>query len=164
MSDPTSPALAALIDEPAVLAQQRGFAKLRFSRALEPGFMLYLHGKMSSRVGLVAFSTISFMLFFMWVDVMFLPAEINRYTVTIRAVVLCIVAFTLWLCSQPGRISPSAAFLLGTCGYVAVGLMVVLVIGASRLITVPTPVTHDGLYLVLLSGFFLLGLRHSVAA
>jgi signal transduction histidine kinase len=163
MSDPTSPALAALIDEPAVLAQQRGFAKLRFSRALEPGFMLYLHGKMSSRVGLVAFSTISFMLFFMWVDVMFLPAEINRYTVTIRAVVLCIVAFTLWLCSQPGRISPSAAFLLGTCGYVAVGLMVVLVIGASRLITVPTPVTHDGLYLVLLSGFFLLGLRHSVA-
>lgn len=164
MSDPTSPAQAVLIDEPAVLAQQRGFANLRFSQALEPGFMLYLHGKMSNRVGLVAFSTITFMLFFMWVDVMFLPTEINRYTVTIRAVVLCIVAFTLWLCSQPGRISPGSAFLLGTSGYVAVGLMVVLVIAASRLVTVPTPVTHDGLYLVLLSGFFLLGLpmRHSV--
>ncbi len=164
MSDATRPAQTGAIDEPAVLAQQRGFANLRFSDALEPGFQLYLHGKMSNRVGLVAFSTISFMLFFMWVDVMFLPADINRYTVTIRAVVLCIAAFTLWLCSQPGRITPRSAFFLGTAGYVAVGLMVVMVIGASRLVTVPTPVTHDGLYLVLLSGFFLLGLpmRHAV--
>jgi signal transduction histidine kinase/CheY-like chemotaxis protein len=164
MSDSTSPAQAAAIDEPAVMAQQRGFAGLRFSESLEPGFMLYLHGKMSNRVGLVAFSTISFMLFFMWVDIMFLPVEINRYTVTIRALVLCLIVFTLWLCNQPGRIRPSYAFFIATGGYVAAGLMVVLIIAASRLVTVPTPVTHDGLYLVLLSGFFLLGLpmRHAV--
>lgn len=42
--------------------------------------------------------------------------------------------------------------------------MVVLVIVGSRLTTVTFPVTHDGLYLCLLSGFFLLGLpmRHAV--
>ncbi|MEH6386609.1 MULTISPECIES: hybrid sensor histidine kinase/response regulator [Pseudomonas] len=152
------------LDEPALLAQQRRFAALRFSPQFEPAFREYLHGKMCGRVGIVGFSSISFMLLFMWVDVAYLPEVIHRYTVPIRGAALLLIAATLWYANRPGRVAPSRAFIAATVCYVSVGLMVVLVIASSRLTVVPVPVTHDGLYLVLLSGFFLLGLpmRHAV--
>lgn len=157
-------ALNAALDEPALLAQQRGFATLSFNPQLEPAFREYLHGKMCGRVGIVAFSSIAFMLLFMWVDVAFLPEALHRYTVPIRGAVLILMTIILWYANRPGRVSPDAAFIASTVGYISVGLMVVLVIASSQLVIVPVPVTHDGLYLVLLSGFFLLGLpmRHAV--
>lgn len=152
------------IDEPAVMAQQRRFANLRFSEQLEPGFLDYLHVKMSSRAWLVGFSTVAFMLLFMWIDLAYLPELLHRYTVPVRAVVLVIVVALLCYTCRPGQVMPRRAFAVATLGYVISGMMVVLVIAASRLVPLPVTVTHDGLYLVLLSGFFLIGLpmRHAV--
>lgn len=159
-----TPVSGAALDEPALLAQQRRFAALRFSKQFEPAFREYLHSKMCGRVWIVAFSTITFMLLFMWVDAAYLPEVIHRYTVPIRGAVLVLMCIITWYANRPGRVAPNAAFFVATVGYVCVGLMVVLVIASSRLTVVPVPVTHDGLYLVLLSGFFLLGLpmRHAV--
>ncbi len=152
------------IDEPALLAQQRSFAGLRFSRALEPGFHLYLHGKMCNRVGVVAFSCISFMLLFVWIDLLYLPEYLNRYTIGVRLTVLTVVCLTLWYANRAGKVAPRRAFAAATISYVLSGLMVTMIIVISRIADIGVVVTHDGLYLVLLSGFFLLGLpmRHAV--
>ncbi|UJJ32030.1 ATP-binding response regulator [Halopseudomonas maritima] len=152
------------IDEPALLAQQRGFARLRFRAPLEQAFQHYLHGKMASRVGLVALSSIAFMLLFMWLDYLYLPPEVARYTLSIRSLALLLVCLAIWYSNRPGRVLPRRAFDVATLAYCCSGLMVVMVITVARLAEVPIRVTHDGLYLVLLSGFFLLALpmRHAV--
>ncbi|WP_022963687.1 hybrid sensor histidine kinase/response regulator [Halopseudomonas pelagia] len=158
------PAINPPIDEPALLAQQRSFTHLRFSRALEAGFQLYLHGKMCSRVAVVAFSCISFMLLFVWVDLTFLPDYLNRYTIAVRLAVLAVVCVTLWYANRAGQVPPRRAFAAAILSYVLSGLMVTMIIVVSRIANIGVTVTHDGLYLVLLSGFFLLGLpmRHAV--
>lgn len=146
------------IDEPALLAQQRKFATLRFSQALEPGFQRYLHEKMCGRVWVVAFSCVSFMLLFVWIDLAYFPEYLNRYTASVRLVVLGIVCATLWYANRPNQATPRRAFTAATISYVMSGLMVAMIIVISRLDDIGVAVTHDGLYLVLLSGFFLLGL------
>lgn len=165
MHTSTTSQSAELIDEPALLAQRRGYARLRFSAELESGFLRYLHVKMCSRVWLVGGSCIAFMLLFVWVDLLFLPEMVHRLTVPVRLAVLMLVMFTLWYSNRPGRVEPVRAFAVSTLGYVCAGLMVVMVIIVGRLADGPIPVTHDGLYLILLAGFFLLGLpmRHAVA-
>lgn len=153
------------VDEPALLAQQRHFANLRFSQALEPDFQRYLHEKMCSRVRVVAFSCVSFMLLFVWVDLAFFPASLNRYTVSVRLVVLVAIGATLWYANRPYSVLPWRAFAAAAVGYVLSGLMVAMIIVISRLADLAVVVTHEGLYLVLLSGFFLLGLpmRYAVS-
>ncbi|KAA0696228.1 hybrid sensor histidine kinase/response regulator [Halopseudomonas laoshanensis] len=146
------------IDEPALLAQQRSFTNLRFSQGFEPGFQRYLHDKMCNRVWVVAFSCVSFMLLFVWIDLTYLPAYLNRYTVSVRLVVLTIVCITLWYANRPNKIAPRRAFAAAWLSYVLSGLMVAMIIVVSRIADIGVQVTHDGLYLVLLSGFFLLGL------
>lgn len=153
------------IDEPALLAQQRSFARLRFSHLFEPAFQLYMHEKMCNRVAVVAFSCISFMLLFVWVDHVFLPDYLTQYSIPLRLSVLVVVCFTLWYSNRPRKVTPRRAFAVATLSYVLTGMMVAMIIVISRLVNLQVPVTHDGLYLVLLSGFFLLGLpmRHAVA-
>ncbi|MFO7704104.1 MAG: HAMP domain-containing sensor histidine kinase, partial [Halopseudomonas sp.] len=158
------PVISPPVDEPALLAQQRHFSGLRFSRGLEADFQLYLHGKMCARVRVVAFSCISFMLLFVWVDLTFLPEYLNRYTIAVRLAVLALVCITLCYANRTGRVKPRRAFAAATLSYVLSGLMVTMIIVISRIANVGVMVTHEGLYLVLLSGFFLLGLpmRHAV--
>lgn len=158
------PAISPPIDEPALLAQQRRFTRLRFSRALEADFQLYLHGKMCARVAVVAFSCITFMLLFVWVDLRFLPEYLNRYTIAVRLAVLAVVCVTLWYANRAGQVKPRRAFAAAALSYVLTGLMVTMIIVFSRIADISVIVTHEGLYLVLLSGFFLLGLpmRHAV--
>ena len=146
------------IDEPALLAQQRSFTNLRFSQVLEPGFQSYLHDKMCSRVWVVAFSSISFMLLFVWIDLTFLPDFLHRYTVSVRLVVLAILCVALWYANRAGKVPPRRAFMAAWCAYTLTGLMVTMIIIVSRAADIGVVVTHDGLFLVLLSGFFLLGL------
>ncbi len=156
----------ATIDEPALLAQQRHFAGLRFSQQFEPAFQAYLHEKMCGRVWLVGFSSIGFMLIFIWIDYAYLPRYVHTYTVPIRLFVIGVVLFCLWYANRPGRVSTTRAFIVASIGLVSSGWMVAMIIVVSRLAELRVPVTHDGLYLVLLSGFFLLGLpaRHAIVS
>jgi len=154
------------IDEPALLAQQRHFAGLRFSQQFEPAFQRYLHEKMCRRVWLVGFSSIGFMLIFVWIDFAYLPEYVYNYTVPVRLLMILVVLFCLWYANRPGKVLTSRAFIVASVGLVCSGWMVAMIIAVSRLAELRVPVTHDGLYLVLLSGFFLLGLpaRHAVGS
>ncbi|HEC53191.1 hypothetical protein LCGC14_0136580 [marine sediment metagenome] len=165
MSDTRLVAMSTAIDEPALLAQERGFASLRFSAQLEPDFQLFLHAKMCARVKIVAISSITFMLLFMLLDYVYLPHWVSNYTLCVRGAGLLAVIAALWYSNRVGRVAPQRAFAAATVAYFCAGLMVVMIIIVARLAEVSVRVTHDGLYLVLLSGMFLLGLpmRHATA-
>lgn len=150
--------LAEPLDEPGLLAQSRRLGRLRFPVPIEADFQAYMHRKMCSRVWAVAVSSIGFMLLFIWVDYAFLPASVYHLSITVRVLVLLLVCFCLWYSNRPGRVSPRSAFDIATLGYISTGLMVIMVILVCRTQQVPVAVTHDGLYLILLSGCFLLGL------
>jgi signal transduction histidine kinase len=156
----------ASIDEPALVAQQRHFASLRFTRQFEPAFQAYLHEKMCRRVWLVGFSSIGFMLMFVLIDFAYLPKYVHNYTVPVRLVVILVVVFCLWYANRPGKIPTPRAFIVASIGLVCAGWMVAMIIAVSRMANLSVPVTHDGLYLVLLSGFFLIGMpaRHAVVS
>ena len=152
------------LDEPAILAQRHRLGRLRFTTLLERDFQTYMHRKMRGRIWPVALSSVGFMLLFFWVDYRYLPPELHNITIPIRTAVLILVSFSLWYVNRPERVSPPVAFNLATLAYLSVGLAVAVIILLCRTQPLNVPVTHDGLYLVLLSGTFLLGLpaRHSV--
>ena len=152
------------LDEPALLAQRRRLGRLRFTALLEEDFKSYMHNKMRGRVWPVALTTIGFMLLFFWVDYRYLPPEINQVSIPVRAVMLVLLIASLWFVNRPGRVKAAAAFNVATLAYFFVGLAVAGIILLCRTYPLQVPVTHDGLYLVLLSGNFLVGLpaRHSV--
>lgn len=152
------------LDEPGLLAQSRRLGRLRFPASIEADFQDFMHRKMCSRVLPVAVSTIGFMLLFIWVDYAFLPETVYRLSIAVRTLVLLLICFSIWYSNRPGRVAPRTAFSIATLSYICTGLMVVMVILVCRVQQVPVPITHDGLYLILLSGCFLLGLpmRNSV--
>src|SRR5690606_31593353 len=159
------PALSqAMLDEPALLAQRHHLGRLRFSSPLESGFQDYMHRKMCGRLWPVMLSSLGFMLLFFWVDYRYLPPEIYNLSIPLRTLVLVLVCFCLWFVNRPGRVAVPLAFNMATLAYFCVGAMVATIILLCRSQPLGGPVTHDGLYLVLLSGTFLLGLpaRHSV--
>ena len=153
-----------VFDEPALLAQQRGFARLRFDPSLEPGFERYMHQRMADRSKLVAFIAAFFMLLFALIDYRYLPPDLARHTIPARMVILVLVSATIWYAARPRKVPPRRAFVAACFSYVCSGLLVGAVIAGARLADMQVPVTHDGLYLVLLSGFFLVGLpmRHAL--
>lgn len=152
------------VDEPALLAQRRRLGRLRFTALLEEDFKSYMHNKMRGRVWPVAVTSIGFMLLFFWIDYRYLPAEINQISIPIRVITLVLVILSLWFVNRPGRVKAAVAFNVATLAYFIVGLAVAGIILLCRIFPLQVPVTHDGLYLVLLSGTFLIGLpaRHSV--
>src|SRR5690554_6500193 len=152
------------LDEPALLAQHRRLGRLRFPAHQEDDFNTYMHNKMRGRVGAVAVTAIGYMLLFFWVDYRYLPPEIKQISIPVRAVVLLLVISSLWFVNRPGRVKATVAFNVATLAYVLVGLAVAGIILLCRTYPLQVPVTHDGLYLVLLAGTFLVGLpsRHSV--
>lgn len=152
------------LDEPALLAQRRRLGGLRFIASIEADFRHYMHRKMRGRVVPVAITTISFMLLFFWVDYTYLPEPLHSITIPLRTAVLILVLFSLWFVNRPARVGADIAFNMASLAYLAVGLAVVAIILLCRTYPLQVPVTHDGLYLVLLSGMFLIGLpaRHSV--
>lgn len=166
MLDGPTITINAPIDEPALLAQQRRFVSLRFSKQFEPAFQAFLHEKMCKRVWLVGFSSIGFMLIFIWIDFSYLPPYVHDYTVPVRLLMILAVFFCLWYANRPGRVPIRRAFIVASVGLVCSGWMVAMIIAVSRLADLNVRITHDGLYLVLLSGFFLLGLpaRHAVVS
>ncbi|MCL5041080.1 MAG: hybrid sensor histidine kinase/response regulator [Gammaproteobacteria bacterium] len=152
------------LDEPALLAERRGLRQLRFSPGLEQDFAHYMHVRLANRAPVVAICAGSFMLLFMLLDWVYLSVAIYQISIPVRLVVLLVVAWAIWYSARPARVAPAQAFAVSILAYILTGLMVAMVIVAARQVDLPVSVTHEGLYLVLLAGFFLLGqpTRHAV--
>ncbi len=163
MSNPDNQTMASL-DEPALLAQRKGLRRLRFNAELEDDFAHYMHVRLANRAFIVALCSSTFMLLFMLLDRVYLTVELYQVTIPVRILILGIIGWAIWFSGRPERVAPSEAFAVSLLGYTLSGLMVALVIVAARQVELPVEVTHEGLYLVLLSGFFLIGLptRHAI--
>ncbi|TVP90585.1 MAG: response regulator [Pseudomonadaceae bacterium] len=163
MSNLGSQAMTTL-DEPALLAERRGLRRLRFTAELEEDFAHYMHVRLANRAPVVAMCAGTFMLLFILLDWAYLSVELYQVSIPVRIAVLVLVAWAIWYSARPTKVMPAQAFAVSVLAYILSGLMVAMVIVAARQVDLPVEVTHEGLYLVLLSGFFLLGLptRHAV--
>ncbi|SDU11379.1 hybrid sensor histidine kinase/response regulator [Halopseudomonas salegens] len=163
MSNLDSQAMS-MLDEPTLLAQRSGLRRLRFNAELEEDFAGYMHVRLANRAFVVAVCAFTFMLLFMLLDWAYLTVELYQVTIPARMAVLLVVGWAIWYSGRPAKVAPDQAFAVSILGYTLSGLMVALVIVAARQVDLPVAVTHEGLYLVLLAGFFLLGLptRHAV--
>lgn len=152
------------LDEPALLAQRARLRRLRFKPDIEQHFARYMHVRLAGRAPVVTLCALTFMLLFMLLDRVYLPAGLYQYTLPIRTIILLLVVAAIWYSGRPGKVAAQQAFAVSVLAYTLSGLMVAMVIVAARQVDLPVNVTHEGLYLVLLAGFFLLGLptRHAV--
>ena len=140
-----------------ILAQQAsGFRGLRFCPELEPGYRQLRAAVLRERARLVAGAGLLIFCVFVVLDLVMLPAELAHTTVAIRLSVTCPVIALVWWLSYQRRPSDLAFERLYTLAYLAGGLSVVAIIAAARLRDFPLP--YEGLLLMLMFGYFAMGL------
>jgi signal transduction histidine kinase len=136
--------------------QAAGFLNLRFAPALEDTYrqnraaLIRLRARPVSVAGLVLF------LIYAGMDLLTLPSELARITVTIRLAVTCpLIALVVWLAYRP---TPSDRQFerIYTLAYLLGGLTVVAIIGAARQLDFALP--YEGMILMLMFGYFAMGL------
>jgi signal transduction histidine kinase len=136
--------------------QATGFPRLRFAAELEQSYrqarasLTRQRARPVSVVGLILF------LIYAAMDLLTLPAELARVTVFIRLAITCpVIAMVVCLAFRP---TPSDRTFerLYTLAYFLGGLSVVAIIGVARQLAVPLP--YEGMILVLMFGYFAMGL------
>ncbi len=155
---------ALLLEEQQINAQlSNGFIWLRFAAQLEKTYCEWRCQQVRERARPVGYSVIFIFLLYSLVDYLLFPMELSRITIGIRLLMICPgIAFIVWASyrqwSEPVFINVYTAVYLWSVLGVAIMIML------SHLQRVWMP--YDGLILLLMGGYFLLGLpfRHVVAA
>lgn len=142
--------------------QATGFRTLRFAPPLEAAYQRASDALIRHRARLAATAGLSLFLAYAVVDLVTLPAELAHITATIRLVVTCpVIALTLWLAHRntPDDQTFQHWYLLA---YLVGGLSVVAIILAARWHSYPLP--YEGMILVLMFGYFAMGLPFFAAS
>ncbi|MEE3170913.1 MAG: histidine kinase dimerization/phospho-acceptor domain-containing protein [Pseudomonadota bacterium] len=136
--------------------QASGFGYLRFEPALEAPYRLARAALIRQRARPVSIAGFLLFLVYAGMDLVTLPPDLARVTVSIRLAITCpVIAIVVWLAYRP---TPSdrvfehiylAAYLVG-------GLCVVAIIGVARSMAFPLP--YEGMILMLMFGYFAMGL------
>ncbi|MEC7376775.1 MAG: HAMP domain-containing sensor histidine kinase [Pseudomonadota bacterium] len=136
--------------------QAVGYGYLRFEPALEGPYRLARAALIRQRARPVSIAGLLLFLVYAGMDLLTLPPDLARVTVSIRLAITCpVIAIVVWLAYRP---TPSdrvfehiylAAYLLG-------GLCVVAIIGVARSMAFPLP--YEGMILMLMFGYFAMGL------
>lgn len=132
-----------------------GFRRLRFEQPLETDFKTYQTHLIQKRVTYVGLFSIVLLTLYACVDFLFLPDRIWEFTVMVRATMIIpviILAYTFFKKDQKPNTIIYATFIC----YMMMGFGVIAIIGGSQLGGYDLP--YEGLYSVILFGFFLLGL------
>nr|WP_298142142.1 hybrid sensor histidine kinase/response regulator [uncultured Pseudomonas sp.] len=152
-------------EERLLLAQQkRGYRNLRFTRVLEAGFLEHRVQRMRRRLLLVVGIAIVFQLIYCVLDLWLLPLTVSLSVIPLRLLAILWVAGGFSYCRHP-QTPPRHALLAYVGAYWLNGACVVLIIYVSAALGTPMP--YDGLFLILLFGYVLLGVSFraiSVAA
>ncbi|MBU0806734.1 MAG: response regulator [Gammaproteobacteria bacterium] len=141
--------------EALLLAQQRrGYRRLRFSGALEDEFVEHRVQRIRRRLLLITSTAVLFQLVYTALDLLLLPPAISLTLLPVRLLGMCGAVLALVYCRRPQ--SPPRGVLLAYVGaYALNGACVAAIIYVcwSQGIAMP----YDGLFLVLLFGYVLLG-------
>ncbi|MHA6493902.1 hybrid sensor histidine kinase/response regulator [Pseudomonas borbori] len=152
-------------EERLLLAQQRrGYRRLRFVPELEERFVEHRFQRTGRRLGLIVGTAIIFQLIYTFLDLVLLPLAVSLSVVPLRLLGILGVAGAFVYCQRPDSL-PRRALLAYISAYALNGGCVVLIIYVCLMQGVAMP--YDGLFLILLFGYVLLGVSFraiSVAA
>jgi len=136
--------------------QAAGFLNLRFAPSLEDTYKQNRAALIRLRARPVSVAGLALFLVYAAMDMLTLPTELARITVTIRLAITCpLIALVVWLAYRP---TPSDRHFecIYTLAYLLGGLTVVAIIGAARHLAFPLP--YEGMILILMFGYFAMGL------
>lgn len=151
------------MDTQIIRAQQSaGFRRLRFRPELEPGYRRLRAAAVRDRARLVSAAGLLIFGIFVLLDLITLPPDLARVTVTIRLSVTCPVIALVWWLSYSRWPGDLAFERLYTLAYLAGGFSVVAIIAAARLRDFPLP--YEGMLLMLMFGYFAMGLPFFAAS
>lgn len=136
--------------------QAAGFRNLRFAPDLEEAYRQSRAGLIRQRARPVSVAGLVLFLIYAVMDVLTLPSELAQVTVSIRLAITCpVIAVTVWLAHRPVP-SDRNFERIYTLAYLLGGLSVVAIIGAARQVAFPLP--YEGMILMLMFGYFAMGL------
>lgn len=136
--------------------QAAGFRNLRFMPDLEAAYQQTRAGLIRQRARPVSVAGLFLFLIYAVMDSLTLPPELAQVTVTIRLAITCpVIALVVWLAYRPFP-SDKAFERIYTLAYLLGGLSVVAIIAAARQVAFPLP--YEGMILMLMFGYFAMGL------
>jgi two-component system, sensor histidine kinase len=142
-------------EERLLLAQQRrGYSRLCFVPELEEGFISHRVQRIRRRLLLIVSTALIFQLIYCVLDLLFLPLAVSLISVPVRLLAMLSVVFS-FLYSRRAQSDPRLSLLAYVTAYGLNGASVVVVIYVCWGMGVPIP--YDGLFLVLMFGYVLLG-------
>ncbi|WP_296934669.1 HAMP domain-containing sensor histidine kinase [uncultured Marinobacter sp.] len=136
--------------------QAAGFRNLRFTPDLEEAYRQSRAGLIRQRARPVSIAGLILFLIYAVMDALTLPPELAKTTVSIRLAITCpVIAAVVWLAY---RQAPSDRNFerIYTLAYLVGGLSVVAIIAAARQVGYPLP--YEGMILMLMFGYFAMGL------
>lgn len=143
-------------------AQRRaGHRRLRFTPNLEKLYRDQRQHALPERARPVAISAVALFLIYAALDPFLLPSELAHQTVAVRLLLSCPVILLIWgLSYAPVSAKRFARWYAGA--YIWGGLNVVLIIALARRQAFPMP--YDGILLMLMFGYFVMGLPFRTAS
>jgi signal transduction histidine kinase/CheY-like chemotaxis protein len=142
-------------EERLLLAQQRrGYRSLRFMPALEEGFVAHRVQRIRRRLLLIVGTALIFQLIYTALDLLLLPLAVSLPIIPLRLLAMFGVLLAYFYFRRP-QSSPRLSLLAYVSAYGLNGACVVLIIFVYWSLGVAMP--YDGLFLVVLFGYLLLG-------
>ena len=144
------------MSERLLLAQQRrGYRSLRFAAELEAGFAEHRVQRIRRRLPLIAPIAALFQLIYALLDFLLMPLPVSLSVLPLRMLALAVLALSFFYCR---RVEASSARvpLVYAAAYWVNGVCVALIVHLCWQQGVAMP--YDGLFLILLFGYALLGL------
>ncbi|MET1078034.1 MAG: hybrid sensor histidine kinase/response regulator [Pseudomonas sp.] len=141
--------------------QQRGFRGLRFAPELESAFLEHRVQRMRRRLLLIASSAVLFQLVYTLLDFALMPNAVALSVLPLRLLALASLLLAYLYCRRPQSPARRAQRLYGLT-YVINGASVALIVHLCWAQGVAMP--YDGLFLLLLFGYVLLGLSFRAAS
>ena len=145
------------------LRQQReqGFRALRFQPELEQAYQAERRITLQRRARPVAVSALLVFLLYVLIDLLMFPAALAHQVVLIRLLLTCPAILLVWWLSY--RPQSRRYFLACYAGaYLIGGFSVIAIIALAR--RYPFPIPYEGLLLILMFGYFVMGMPFRSAA
>ncbi|MGQ7957162.1 ATP-binding response regulator [Pseudomonas sp. SP16.1] len=139
-----------------LLAQQRrGYARLRFVPALEGEFAAHRLQRIRRRLPLIVATAVLFQLVYALLDFLAMPLAVSLSVLPLRLLALGAVLLAFVYCRRPSA-SPQRSLVAYAGAYLCTGACVAAIIHLAWRQGLALP--YDGLFLILLFGYLLLGL------
>ncbi|MDU9410573.1 hybrid sensor histidine kinase/response regulator [Pseudomonas sp. zfem001] len=144
------------MSERLLLAQQRrGYRSLRFAAELEAGFAEHRVQRIRRRLPLIAPIAALFQLIYALLDFLLMPLPVSLSVLPLRMLALAVLALSFFYCRRV-EAPPARVPLVYAAAYWVNGVSVALIVHLCWQQGVEMP--YDGLFLILLFGYALLGL------